>query len=319
MTGRARIRPVRPVVVPAGAEILLELRAGGIAWTGVFHLPVAEQGRKGAPARTLCGLPGETFALGGELLELRLCKVCEGRAPASMRVRPKRDPKLRGKPRWKHSRIKPAHLAVLHRLYTEQELSCRAIAELVYERLGYKTARSCGEALYKAFRAAGYQLRSQSEATALRNHKHGRKPRSIAVGPENAAYRRWLKETNGRYRPRCAALKVNPPGKGDRCRRPALVGSVFCQSHDPGRREEREAHLAGMRVRATRRETVQLAGVLDQLAPLLAGEAYPATVLARATGVPHGTCSRLLVRRPDRITVGLAARLLAAVELEEAA
>lgn len=92
-----RRRRPRPLVVPVGAEVLLEMRHGAIAHTGLFHLPTVPADREGRvfspdpAARALCGLPGETYALGGELLDLRLCSVCEARAPASMGVKPKRE------------------------------------------------------------------------------------------------------------------------------------------------------------------------------------------------------------------------------------
>ena len=249
-----------------------------------------------------------------------MCGVCASRAPKALLVvedvKPRRRP---GKPKGKYAKVNETQLAALHRAYVEQNLSVRELARRVWQTLGYTSANSCSESLYRLFADRGYQLRSVSDSLVLRNTRHGRRTSGVDSGPEHAAYRRWLKQEQGRYQPTCKAVKVQSPGKGRPCERPALVGSDYCPSHDPGRAARRQANLAAMRARQAHDPKVAFRPVLEQLAPIIDAAPYAAARLHRATGVPHATISRLLKHRPETITVTLAGRLLAAVELEQAA
>lgn len=132
------------------------------------------------------------------------------------------------------------------RLY-ESGLSFRLVAAVIWPQSTYKTERSCAESLYSIFRSRGWPRRSQREVTIARNFKHGRKTRAVDATPDGYAYRRWLKEQRGEYRPLCAAVKANPPQAGRRCSKPAMADSAFCYAHDPERAEERTAHVDQMR------------------------------------------------------------------------
>ena len=298
--------PVKTVAGAYGKERLLDL-AQRFSARGFFP----------STWPSLCGLEGPVYAYDGALRARRCCGVCRARAPREVRaiagaVCPRRH--RGGKPRWKHSRIKPAHLEVLHRIYVEEQVSVRELARRVYQRLGYASAESCAESLYTAFAVAGYELRSVSDALRLRNTKHGRRAREAGEsGPAVAAYRRWLKEERGQYRPRCKGVKATSPGRGSPCRRPAMAGSDYCVSHEPDRRERQLEHLAAMRARQKQPEFVAWTDVRVLLEPWLAQHRYPASRLSEASGVPHGTCSRLLNDRAEMLTAELAERLLRGV------
>lgn len=124
-------------------------------------------------------------------------------------------------------------------------LSTRKVAAIIWPRTGYKTEASCADSLHSLFQHRGWPLRSLSEVTSARNYRHGNAPR----GRDESAYRRWLKEQRGDYRPQCAGARTQYPRKGERCQRPALHGSDYCVSHDPARRDEMNAHLARIRAR----------------------------------------------------------------------
>jgi len=78
------------------------------------------------------------------------------------------------------------------------------------------------------------------------------------------AYRRWLAEQRGWHavqgpgRPLCKGVKLNPPGKGTRCRRRAVADSEYCYAHDPRRALERQAATARMRARVGRQPAMAL-------------------------------------------------------------
>lgn len=202
--------------------------------------------------RTLCGLEGDVFAFSSVARRRRACGVCRARAPRDLVVPehgplPERRPASRyGKPKGKHARVTDAQLRALHHVYVNEPASVRELARRYWQQLGYANARSAAASLDGLFRDRGFALRTVSEALILRNTKHGRKPRTVDVGPENAAYRRWLKEQRSAYRPRCAGVRQQYPRKGEACTRPAMHGSEFCFSHDPGRAAQRNAIVSHM-------------------------------------------------------------------------
>lgn len=326
----------RPVRVEVGAPIVLHVSSDQL-----WHIPAPEKiwrsGIRGGSVRrfqladhasgdgsgtwpTLCGFEdGTVYAYAGFIRRRRCCSVCLQRQRGADLVVPgngplhEREPvRRRGKPVWKHARLKPAHLYALHTLYVEQGLGTFRLAELVWDRLGFSSPKSCAQAIYLGFKKLGLPLRSQSEATALKNYRHGRRVRCTGrdSGPEVQAYRRWLKEQRGDYRPVCKAVKQQSPRKGAPCRRPAMDGSEYCWSHSPETRRDRDEQAARMRERLPLQPMVATAGVLEQLRPWLDRQQRPKRALSEQSGVPYGTCSRLLARPPARITEKLASRLL---------
>ncbi len=183
------------------------------------------------------------------------CVWCDG---------PTRKKRSGGKPKGRYRRMTDDQVRAAHRLYVQRELSCWELGRLLWERFGYRSPQSAGEAVSRAFKSLGLPLRSQHEVTVKRNFKHGHKVRAQTNGEQNA-YRRWLadqrgwKATQGPGRPTCRALKTGAcGGKGKPCTRPAVEGSTFCQSHDPARELARQAVLAKVRSRIPEREMVPL-------------------------------------------------------------
>lgn len=230
------------MIVELGAYVVLHDTSQAL-----WHAP--------GPGGTLCGLDGGAeVCYRGLVRERRCCGVCLRRLPALLEADPEEAEELpsrpRGRPPGKWGRLSDSQLRVLHGVYVAEGLSCRQLGEMVWERVGYGSARSAGEAVYDGFRRLGLPTRSQRDVTVARNWRHGRSVRALieqggAFGPDG--YRRWLKERDGKLQPRCAGVRAWPPGRGKPCQRPAARGSDFCPSHDPARRERREAHMARMR------------------------------------------------------------------------
>jgi hypothetical protein len=149
------------------------------------------------------------------------------------------------------------------RMYNDEQISLREVARRIYDQTyGYSTVRSLGEALYRGFRNRGWTLRSQSDATRLRNWKHGLKQR-VQTNEEQNAYRHWLAQQRGWQavqgpgRPECKGSRATSPGKGQPCTRPAMNGSEFCYQHDPATAAARAEHMAKMRARVPRDELLE--------------------------------------------------------------
>lgn len=214
---------------------------------------------------TLCGLAGPLYVYEGGIRKRHCCTVCLRKAPDDLVVPgvdplPSRDAGGGDRgyrpPKWKHSRLKPHHVRLLHRIYLEEKIGVRALGERVYQQLGYSSSRVCGDAIYRGFVALSLPTRTQSEGTALKNLKHGRRRRALGeTGPAVQDYRRWLKEQRGAYRPQCQGVKSQPPRKGQRCTRPAMTGSDYCYSHDPSLAAERRVHIERMWARQPGRVT----------------------------------------------------------------
>lgn len=160
-------------------------------------------------------------------------------------------------------------LAEARRLYAKG-LSLGQVAAEIHPRTGYKTVRSCADALYGHFRRRGWKLRPQREVTAARNYKHGRKARAQTREEQNA-YRRWLSEQRGWStlqgpgRPLCKGKKLHPPNKDRPCEHHALADSEYCHSHDPRYALERQAHTARMRSRGRQQPTLPIGPFGDWL------------------------------------------------------
>lgn len=322
--------------VELGAPVIVVQLPGGLG-EGLYHLPAPhrEVAAPHATTRrrmlvdetcpdewpTVCGLDGIVYGYDGVIRRRRMCGVCLRHAPHALLTAdgaytdPEPDKRGGGKPQWKHSRLKPEHLRVLYQVrYLGEGLGVYRIAAPIWQQFGFASQKSCSEAIYRGFVALGFELRSQSEATALKNYRHGRKTRAIGEsGAAVAEYRRWLREQRGSYRPVCRAVKTQSPGKGKPCTKPAMRGSAFCWSHDPGRAGERHDQAAAMRAKAAEIPTVEWARVRQLLDPWLAEQKHPPMALRRATGVAH--VYALLADRFDRIEVTTARKLLAGVGL----
>jgi len=232
-------------------------------------------------------------------------------------------PTIRKRGGWKHpsnrSRISRDKALAIHKKY-QTGVSARTLGRELHTVLGYKSAQSCEAAIGAAFKKHGLPTRDRIAATILAATKDGLSPR------DHKERSRVRREAGLTYqgmrsrRPRCAGVRTQHPRAGGQCENVSMVGSDYCFNHDPARKEQRDRIAADMRARQTREQpTVQWADVHAQLSPWLDTERHPARALNVATGVPHGTCSRLLLGRHQTITPTLAARLLEPLQLRAAA
>lgn len=224
---------------------------------------------------------------------------------------------------WKHqnsrSRISRDKAVAIHWKY-ETGVSARTLGRELHKVLGYKSPQSCEAAIGIAFKRYGLPRRDRIQATILASTTSGLSPR------DHRERSRVRREAGLTYqgmrsrRPRCAGVRTQAPRKGGQCENVAQADSVYCYQHDPATKAERDRHAAEMRARQTReRATVSWPDVHEQLAPWLSTEKHPARALNVATGVAHAVCSRLLLGRYDHLTPSMAARLLAPLQLLDAA
>ncbi|MCL4836434.1 MAG: hypothetical protein KJ058_00525 [Thermoanaerobaculia bacterium] len=295
--------------VELGATVILT-----DASPALWHIPHPDD-RSAVHAQALCRITGLTYIYSGIIRTRRCCPICLQRGPAHLAANDDeaeddgQPAPRRGRPKGKHRRVTDLQLRALHRAYTEQGLSCRQLGELVYQKLGYKNARSCGNVLGIYFREAGLPLRDRIEAVVAASTRHGLAPKH-GPRPGYGTYRRRVLHGQPDQPPCAAHVRGRP------CQHRAMHGSSYCHSHDPALQASRNEHLARARAR---RPLVPWADVHARLAAWLATEPHPATTLSQATGVPHATCCRLLNGRQQHVTRRLAHRLTSPLELEEAA
>jgi hypothetical protein len=150
------------------------------------------------------------------------------------------------------------------------------------------------------WKVSGYKLRSNREAELLSRTKMTQR----CIGVKSAANLR------------------HGQSAGQPCTQRAAAGSRYCFAHDPQRAQDRAATVSRLHEGRARAE-VPWSLVLPHLEPLLETRLdrlgrkleKPGGALARNTGVPAGTCSRLMRGRKEAITVKLANRLLAPLGL----
>lgn len=220
------------------------------------------------------------------------CVWCDG---------PTRRKRAGGPPKGKYRLITDDQLRAAHRVYVLKGLSCRQLGDLLYEKLGYRSARACGEALYRGFKDLALARRSQSEVTIARNYRHGRKRRGLSA-EEQQAYRRFRRDengwnsTHGPGRPVCKAALTGACGrKGRPCSLHAMEGSEFCYCHDPAGTLERRAALTRARRRLASRDTVPIepfAGWVDGLYAQLGLVSAVAGRLGCSTSTAHNILRR---------------------------
>ncbi len=166
--------------------------------------------------------------------DLTRCAWCDTELVTPERTRSRR---RKSTSKWTDLKVNQCYEAYL------QGHSCNQIAGVIWETMGFASQNSCSNSLYAEFKAAGFPMRSQSAVTASRNFKHGRATRAGREVPGGEGeYRRWFKETHGRY---------NPPCRKDGCKHHAAGDSEWCWSHDPDRAEQRAELCAAMRAKGT--------------------------------------------------------------------
>lgn len=139
-----------------------------------------------------------------------------------------------------HGRINERMAYAIHAKY-EQGISARKLGQALYATLGYRSSRTCEAAIGHAFHRYGLPVRGRIEATVLASTSSG-------LSPRNPRERRRRRREAGLVssgvramqprQPQCEGMRSKYPRKGERCSKPAAVGSRFCWAHDPARREE---------------------------------------------------------------------------------
>lgn len=148
-------------------------------------------------------------------------------------------------------RISEPAARAIHAKY-QTGISANRLGKELYQVLGYKTPGACALAIGDAFRRHGLPVRGQVAATVLASTRNGLSPRD----PRERYARRKAaglvpsgKRAMQPRQPRCKAVKSQAPQKGRQCLRPAMLGSDYCQSHDPAGDVARREQLARMRAR----------------------------------------------------------------------
>lgn len=119
---------------------------------------------------TVCSLDGLVYAYNGPIRRRRMCGVCRQHAPDELLtadgdyqpvpVEKQHRPGARRLPE-----ITDAQATVLHALYREKEIGVPAVADLVWQKLGYPSARSCANAIHRAFTDRGLEIRPRGQST----------------------------------------------------------------------------------------------------------------------------------------------------------
>ena len=147
----------------------------------------------------------------------------------------------RSRQRRRHSKFTDAQIDQAYQSYLQGH-SVRAIASVIWEKLGFKNAHTCANSLYYNLDAAGYKLRSKATVLRQRNYKHG-----MAARDNKNEYRKWRRRQNPVQMRPCKGVKLTYPQKGRPCQHYAMDGSDFCLAHDPARREQVVATVAKAR------------------------------------------------------------------------
>jgi hypothetical protein len=363
-----------PFQVADGTEIVL---VAGVP--KLWHLPAP--GDESTDRKTLCSLKGHLWVAGTITRGRRCCTVCAARTAKGIFLPPPRPPRRSNAGSRAVPKFTDAQVDLFERIYLEKQIGVPAIAGLVWEKLGFRNATSCANAITRAFKERGVELRPR----AASHRRTVEAQRFLGVGGTKPGEQRLTGPILDRlyelYKagvsvPELAAEHAAPHGyddtrrfrhvveygwkvsghqlrsnreaellsrkkiarpclgvksaanlrhgkaAGERCTQRAVDGSEYCFAHDPEREQERAATVSRLHEGRPRAE-VLWSVVLPHLAPLLETRLdrlgrkleKPGGALARHTGVPPGTCSRLMKGRKEAITVKLANRLLAPLGL----
>jgi len=128
-----------------------------------------------------------------------------------------------------------------HVIYQQTGLSVRRLAELLYERHGYKSASACATSLNKAFVSLGLERRDKIEASIAAHTTHG----LTAGGHAAPLYKRTLRlERHGQCE---AVMKYGKP-----CPRAAQPGTTTCGYHAAGELARRREQIAAINAQRDR-------------------------------------------------------------------
>lgn len=235
------------------------------------------------------------------------CRACSFKRRAGRQLGPRpthRPPK----------NISDELLLECRRLYASG-LSIRQVAEQIHPQTSYASVNACKTSLFSLFKTRGWKLRPQSEVTAARNFKHGRKARGINATKE-VEYRHWLAKQRGWKRvsragqPTCKSVKQQPPRKGSPCTKPAMEDSDYCYNHDPRRELERQAICARMRAKGEYREPVVAAAPFAEWLTSLRGELGTWRQVGALVGADSSAVKRWAAGETKRVAIRVVQRSL---------
>lgn len=126
-------------------------------------------------------------------------------------------------------------------------LSMRRVAEAMLHRTTYVNAQTFANQLSDQWRLEGWPVRDRIAATRDASYKHGKGSRKNPDMDHKRAMRHARGDTQ---MVQCEAVKTRwGKGRGERCKRWALVGSRYCHNHEPSHREQINTDLARARAR----------------------------------------------------------------------
>lgn len=130
-------------------------------------------------------------------------------------------------------RMTAREIRAAHIIYDRAGLSLNALADLIYERFGYRSSMSCASALRRGFLALGLPRRDTIEASIAAHTTHGMATR----GQRKPMYKRTIALAQ---RGPCDATRKD----GTPCPRAARPGQSTCGYHAPDEIARRRAAIA---------------------------------------------------------------------------
>jgi hypothetical protein len=117
-------------------------------------------------------------------------------------------------------------VAQTYAVYRKGELSSYEIAAQLWERLGYKDATNCANALFKAWKSRGWTLRSRSAARKIAlSRRYGKRT-------EEQQRRERYERRYGPHQEQCGYPVARR--NGEPCLLPRVRGARACQYHGGG-------------------------------------------------------------------------------------
>lgn len=195
------------------------------------------------------------------------------------------------------SRFTDEALRKCYELHMRRDLSLNDLGKAMFEKMGYKNHHSCAVAIAHGWKRLGLKARDRIEMTRVKSTKNG-------LSPRNWKDRKKLRleaglTLKGKERRICVGTTMHRSRKGERCERPAMKGSVYCQSHAPELSEQRKTLTARMRANSPLvKNTVPVGLILPDL--LRFKQRYGRyRVLEELTGFSEAMLYRQAKRAPD--------------------
>lgn len=195
------------------------------------------------------------------------------------------------------AKIPEQTLRKLHKLHYRYDVSLNQMGRELYEKLGYRRPQTCAVAIAAGWRALGLKARDRIEMTVAKSTTNGLSPRNWKDRKKRRLEAGLT--LKGKHRRICAGTTKHRGRKGERCARPALKGSAFCQSHAPEKQEAIRERLIQARANSpVARNTVPVGLILPDL--LRYKEVYGRyRVLEELTGFSEAMLYRQAKRLPD--------------------